>query len=246
MKLALLKTCFWVFSHLLVHKDTFAIAGELYSNKHYQESIEICTAQLKKLDMKDTLYEKFLLLRSGSYLELHDFRSGIMDYLTLVKIKPREIPYYINLSYMYGEVEQFDNCLGVLRSAYKINPVDTVVLVNLAYYSGQAGKYYDAISYADEGLKLNFDTNPGFKSSMINNRGFGYMGLKKYTEALNDINEAIKLDPGNSYAWCYRAMANIRLKKFETVCTDLQKSKELGGVVMTEALIQKYCTVQKM
>jgi hypothetical protein len=76
MKLAIVKTCFWLLAHLVVQKDTFAIATNLYVNKQYKESIRICTSQLNKLDMKDTLFEKYLFLRTSGYLESHDYASA--------------------------------------------------------------------------------------------------------------------------------------------------------------------------
>jgi hypothetical protein len=98
MKLAIVKTCFWLLAHLVVQKDTFAIATNLYVNKQYKESIRICTSQLNKLDMKDTLFEKYLFLRTSGYLESHDYASAIRDCVTLVKIKPQNTGYYVELS----------------------------------------------------------------------------------------------------------------------------------------------------
>src|ERR1700733_868 len=158
MKLAIVKTCLWVLSHLIAqHDTTLAVAGRLYTNKQYHESIAICTAQLRKLDFKDTLYEQFLLIRTGSYNALAEFRSSINDYLTLISIKPNEMPYYVNLSYMYSEEKQMQDCLAVLEKAHKINPQDVVVLSNLSYFSGQVFKYDDAIRYANEGMKNEAD-----------------------------------------------------------------------------------------
>ena len=244
MKIALLKTCFWVLSHLVVQKDTFLVAANLYTNKQFKESIAICSSQLNKLDTKDTLYEKFVLLRGSAYMEMGDFNSSLIDYKTLVVLKPKEMPYYINLAYLYEQVKQYPTCLAVLETARKVNPTDVVVLSNLSYYSGQFSRYSDAIKYADEGLKQ--QTDSAMKSALFNNRGYGCIGLKRFTEALTNINQAIKLDPTNSYAYCYRAIAHIQMKKMETVCADLNKAKELGGVGLTADLIDKYCTRQTM
>src|SRR5579862_9193297 len=99
MKAVLLKTCFWTLAHVMVHSDTpFKKAANLYTNKHYQESVAICNAELKKLNVRDTMYEQFLLLRSGDHYEMHDMQGGVKDYQELIKIKPKEVPYYVNLA----------------------------------------------------------------------------------------------------------------------------------------------------
>jgi tetratricopeptide (TPR) repeat protein len=244
MKLALIKTAIWTLSHLIVQKDTFIDAANLYTNKQYAQSIILCNTVLPRLNIKDTLYEKYTLLRGSAYFEMHDFSSSIKDYLVLISLKPKEIPYRINLAYMYGELNRFDDCLTALKNALEVDTTNTVTLSNLSYYSGQFLKYSDAIRYAEKGLKYPADSS--VKSALLNNKGYGYIGLKRYSEALNNINMAIKFDPNNSYAYCFRAMAHIRMKQMETVCDDLNKAKELGGIVLTEELRKKYCTLQKI
>jgi len=239
MKFILIYICAIFIGNSSVQTDNYATAQKFNEEKNYKESIAICTSELKKLSPKNTLFTKFLSLRADSYRESGNFTAGIQDFTALIEINPKNISYYVGLSYMYGSIKLYRNCLSALEKALIIEPKNIYTFNNLSYYSSQAGNYNEAIKYANEGLKYVID--PMWKGALLNNRGYGYIGLKAYKEALSDINETIKLDPNNSFAYCYRAIANINLKNFETVCADLNKAKSLGGVELTEDLRKQYC-----
>jgi tetratricopeptide (TPR) repeat protein len=244
MKAVLIKTCFWTLAHLFVQRDTpYKKAVNLYTNKHYKESVAICNAELKKTNVRDTMYEQYLLLRSGNHYQMHDTQGGLKDYQQLIKIKPKEIPYYVNLANIYDALTQYQDCMATLQKAYRIDSTNMVLLSNLSYYSGMYLKYRDAIDYADKGLQYKPDSN--LMSSLHNNKGYGLIGLKKYTEAMDNVNIALQYDPKNAYAYTYRALINIRTGKMATVCDDLSKSMDLGGMSMTPNLIGKYCADKK-
>jgi tetratricopeptide (TPR) repeat protein len=219
--------------------NNYKLALKLYDNKQYKSSIELCTGELHKLDAKDSLFTKFLLLRADDFRALNDFKSGIKDYTSLMELHPKDVLYYVGLGYFYGEDKDYADCFFVLKNGLKIDPRNIYILNNLSYYSNQAGDFQNGLIFANNALSLSND--PYWKGVLFNNRGYSNIGLRKYNLALNDINEAIRLSPDNSYAYCYRALANIGLKQFETVCSDLSKAKNLGAVNLTADLIKQYC-----
>ncbi|MDP9081946.1 MAG: tetratricopeptide repeat protein [Bacteroidota bacterium] len=239
MKLALVQTLIYLFLTSAFQTDNYKTALKLNTGKQFEASNRLCTSELEKLDIKDNRYTEFLALRADNYRELKDFEAGISDYQKLIRIHPNGTRYYLGLGYLYGESKEYSKCLAVLRDAININHKDVYVLNNLSYYSNQAGNFKAGISYADQGLS--HVSEPIWKAALLNNRGYGNLYLNNYNLALKDINEAIKLDPNNSFAYAYRAIANVMLKNFETVCTDLQKAKSLGAVQLTDGLIRQYC-----
>ena len=235
----LLASAFVLLSTISSQIDNYSKANKEYSSKHYQAAVDLCSKELVKLDQSNPLFTKFLSLRGDCYIALSEWKLGIHDYLILSKNDPNNVNYYLNLSYLYGSMGDDKNCTDVLFKGYKIDPKNIAILNNLSYYAGQIGAYDVAIKSANEGLALKADATS--KGGLLNNRGFGYLKLKKYTLALADINEAIKLDPDNSFAYCYRALVNIELKKPETVWDDLNKAKSLGAVTLTADLIKQNC-----
>ncbi|HEY8783651.1 MAG TPA: hypothetical protein VIM16_18635 [Mucilaginibacter sp.] len=237
MKPTIIGTLF--IAYFIMQTDTYKQAQKLYNNKQYKASIEVCTEELNKINPKDSLFTKFLFLRTSCYTELKDYPSGIKDYITLVEMHPSEISYYAGISYLYGSKGEYANCFAALRKGLSIDPQNIYLLNNFSYYSNYVGNWDDGFAFANKALVLTHD--PYWKGVSLNNRGCSNIGLKKYDLALSDINEAIKLNPDNSFAYCYRALANIRLKHLETVCNDLNKAKSLGAETMTADLIKQYC-----
>lgn len=239
MKMLAAKVYVLLMIHFAFQGDNYKMADQLYNNKQYESSLKICNTEIPKLNEKDSLYEKFLSLRASNYMQIKDYDHSIDDYLTLIRIKPEKTMYYIGLSYLYGETLQYKKCIDILKLALSVNDTDIYVLNNLSYYSNQIGYYVDGMKYAAIGLK--YANNSEWKGALLNNKGYSYIGLGKYQDALNDINESIRLNADNSFAYCYRAIANIHLKRMQTVCDDLEKAKNLGAVSLTNELIKENC-----
>jgi tetratricopeptide (TPR) repeat protein len=225
--------------HAFAQTKSFEAADNLYNSKNYQESIKICTNELQRLNSNDSLFLKFLQLRVNNYRELSNFTLAINDCIKLIEINPQKTSNYLNISYLYGNINDFDNSLMYLHTAIEIDPKNIGILNNLSYYSNQINKFDDGIKFANTALLLTKDS--ASLGSIFNNRDYAKIGLKKYTEALIDINKAINYTPENSFAYTYRALANISLKEFNTVCDDLNKAKKLGAVNLTKDLRKEYC-----
>jgi|GEM_PF-2555885 len=222
-----------------IQQGGYAEALQLNKDKQFLKSADVCTNNLRKLAAHDTLVGKFLELRGEDYIALNEFDTAAKDFKELIILKPKNMECYLNLSYCYGQSGDYENCINILKKALLVDGKDIYIYNNLSYYSAQQNKYTDAISFANEGLKYVKDQS--WRGALLNNRGYGYIGLKQYDKALNDINESIKLNDDNPFAYCYRAMANIGLKKMATVCGDLNKAKNLGGVALIADLIKEYC-----
>lgn len=205
-----------------------------------KEAISLSSTELKKLKSTDASYKKIIRIRVDCYMGLSDFKSAINDWKTIISLEPKDSDHYQGLAYAYWMIGEKVNCLATIDKALDISPKDPQVLSNVSYYYGSSGNYPESIRYATIGLAQNNIDNT-LKGSLLNNRGYAHIGLKKYEQALKDINESIRLFPDNSFAFCYRAIANIGLNKMETVCKDLEKAQGLGGVELTHELILKYC-----
>lgn len=221
--------------------DGYEKIKSLYDQGKLQDAIDVGSSELKKLKNSDAAYKNIIRLRADCYIELSNFKSAIEDFKILIGLDNKEVSYYVAVSYAYWELGEDANCFLYLQKAYEINPKDAGTLSNMAYYYGQAGKYDESIKYANIGLEQK-DVQNTLKGAMLNNRGYAYICLKQFDKALEDINQSITFHPKNSFAYCYRALANIGLKNMDAVCTDLEKAKSMGAVTLTKDLIAKYCT----
>lgn len=71
-------------------------------------------------------------------------------------------------------------------------------------------------------------------------RGSTNLALKKFKDALKDLNWAIYLRPQQAEPYKLRALAKVGLKEKFMLCTDLTKAQKLGANGINE-LKQKYC-----
>lgn len=241
MKIQLTIFFLFISSWVVAQENNFDNIKALYKQGKFKDAIELCTSELSKYKQTDSMYKKILRYRVDCYADLLNYDSAILDWKSLIKLNPKEAEYYSGISYVYWDLKLFDSSLFYIQKGYNLCPNDALLLSNMAYYYAQYGMYEDCIRYATEGLNQK-SLSTYLMSLLFNNRGFAYIKLNQYKKGLSDIEQSIKLYPDNSFAYCYRALANIKLKRMETVCTDLEKAKSLGAVNLTKDLLNEYCT----
>ncbi len=212
----------------------------LYEKGKIQDAIDLGTAELKKIKTSDPEYKKIIRLRVDCFMETGNYVLAIADWKTLINFDPKDSSLYLGIAYAYWANKDLPNCISYINKAYSIAPKDPFILSNMSYYHNEAGKYNESIKYATTGLQQSNIDNMT-KSLLLNNRGFAYLQINQPNKAIEDINKSISLNPDNSFAYCYRALTNVELKKMETVCADLERSKKLGAVQLTKDLMAKYC-----
>ncbi|XP_061529701.1 sperm-associated antigen 1 [Phycodurus eques] len=80
------------------------------------------------------------------------------------------------------------------------------------------GQYQDALGKYSDCLKMKPE-----ECAIYTNRALCYLKLERFTEAKEDCDAALKLEPSNKKAFYRRAMANKGLKDYLTCSTDLQE-----------------------
>ncbi|XP_057691236.1 sperm-associated antigen 1-like isoform X2 [Corythoichthys intestinalis] len=80
------------------------------------------------------------------------------------------------------------------------------------------GQYQDALGKYSDCLKIKPD-----ECAIYTNRALCYLKLERFSEAKQDCDAALKLEPGNKKAFYRRALANKGLKDYLACSTDLQE-----------------------
>ncbi|KAK5922953.1 hypothetical protein CgunFtcFv8_020174 [Champsocephalus gunnari] len=80
------------------------------------------------------------------------------------------------------------------------------------------GQYQDALGKYTEGLQLKPE-----ECAVYTNRALCYLKLERFTEAKQDCDAALKVDPTNKKAFYRRALANRGLKDYVACSSDLQE-----------------------
>ncbi|OQP51214.1 tetratricopeptide repeat protein [Niastella populi] len=197
------------------------------------------SSALKTTITTDTLYERILFLRSFCYAHSGELDLAIADNETLLKQFPNDIHYLLNMSFLYGENRQFEDCMKVLRKALTIDSSKISIFTNLSYYSTQSGKYEDAIKYSEKGLSLTKDSV--WVASLLNSLGFAQAKTISVEKGLQTIRQAISYQPNNPYAFFNLGLIYLSKKEIEEACKNFNIARQLGGINMTEEYIKAYC-----
>ncbi len=122
-----------------------------------------------------------------------------------------------------------------------------------AYYNAVRGRVNDVFYYYREQAALQgrqfqralddivkaIELNP---TEVMYRAEYGAINLRvgRYEEAINGLQEALKLDPGYGEAYRLIGVAQVQLGHTEEACTSFSKAKELGDEAV-DALIEKNC-----
>lgn len=204
-----------------------------------KEATASASLALKTTTTTDTLYERILVLRSFCYAHSGQLDLAIADNETLLKQFPNDLHYLLNMSFLYGENKQFEDCMKVLRKALTLDSSNISILNNLSYYSNQSNKYGDAIKYSEKGLALAKD--PVSKASLLNSLGFAQAKSGSVEKGLLTIKQSISYRPNNPYAFFNLGLIYLDKKETEEACKNFSIARQLGGINLTAEYIKQYC-----
>ena len=207
--------------------------------KLFDSSIISATTALKMTSQSDTLYPRILLLRAFSYANAGKLDLGIADNETLVKEFPNDVGYLLNMSYLYGENQQLNNCIKTLQQALTIDSLNIYIISNLAYYNNETKDYKATINYAKKGLTLTKDSV--LIASLLNSLGFAQAKIFSPDKGLQTIGLSITYRPNNPYAYFNLGLIYLDKKENMEACKNFKIARELGGINMTEGYLRQYC-----
>ena len=205
--------------------------------KQSELAVNSLTIALNSTLKSDTLYERILFLRSLTYIDLEKVELAIKDNEILINQYPASMPYLLNMSYLYGENQQYYNCLKVLKKALAIDSNDVYVVNNLAYYNCLTKDYDAVIKYAIKGLKITTDSV--WIATLLNSLGLAQAKIISSEIGLKTLDESIAYKSDNPYSYYNKALVYIDLYDKDNACKNLRKAKELGGIKLTYYLLQE-------
>jgi tetratricopeptide (TPR) repeat protein len=152
--------------------------------------------------------------------KLENFKQAIIWYDSAVKSQPQEADYYVNRGLAKKLSGDDEGALSDYKAALKINPTHELARHNLLTSKNKtAGK---------EGSLLDelIESNPSLPYPYAE-RAFERMEKKNWKGALEDYNEAIRIDSTNEEYILNRGIVKEKLKDFAGAHTDYSKALEL-------------------
>lgn len=189
--------------------------------KYVQEAIKIA---------RET---KYYYARAYYYKYKKDFENALSDYDYCINQFPEDTFAYVREAEIYKDLNDPEKSLALYKKVLEIDDHHKFANYEIAEIYNRKGDKITAITYYTRQLEI---TKEAYYYIC---RGIAYDDLKRYDEALNDYQEAIKLDPENPHAYNNIGIVYKEKKDFETYVKMGEAYKELHDTVKAKENYQK-------
>ncbi len=182
---------------------------------------------------------KLYNFRARAFERMGNYDSVFYTYQSILRKKPDDLISLLYLGSAYGDSGYYKEMAQLFYQLKSYHPTEHVWATNMSYYLNDGGYFELGKNYADTSLLLAKDST--WIGVAYNNRAYANLGLGNIDQAKKDIERSFSFQPNNSYA--YRNNALILLNEGDTInaCQSLYKARELGGIIITEKLINENC-----
>lgn len=172
------------------------IASLRTRTEEYGRALTAADLAIKYLPKKDVDYTSFAHTTRGDvYLHLGDTIKALSDYTEAIRLKPNETQPYEDRAQVYYEQGDYARSNADYRKMIELKPGDVMGYMGIGRNANAQEQWEEAIKQFDYVVKL--DNN---YSSAYSFRAESYIGLKKYSETIDDIITALTID-GNQKAY---------------------------------------------
>jgi tetratricopeptide (TPR) repeat protein len=127
------------------------------------------------------------------YLAQRDYRQAAAFYETAIRLQPRAIQPYVNISFAYNGLGLNDKAVQSLRKARELQPESLAANLNLGLMHGEMGHFEEAAAYLEKAVEL----DP--KSAVaVYNLGMVHAQLRRINPAIDYLRRAYGLKPEDS------------------------------------------------
>ena len=123
------------------------------------------------------------------------------------------------------QVGNTSNAVELAKALYNKNPNNIDVTKTFAYTLIQIGRFEKVIEVLEDGYKTAGNTKD---YDFYNNLGYAYLQLESFHNAINLLEQAVKIRPENIQAYISLADAYQKLKKFHKAELFINKALELS------------------
>ncbi len=185
-----------------------------------------------KLQAMNPNSDKYFSYSAISNNKYGDYRGAINAYnkaiLTSKDKEDKEL-YYFERGNLYYKIGENNKAKQDYDNAIKISNKEMSSFFNRSNIHYLKGNTRAAIKDLDKAIELNLKSSKSY-----NNRGTYKFIEGSIIEALKDFNLAIKYNKDNAVSYYNRSVANHKLKRKRSACSDLLKSIKLGYEITEE------------
>lgn len=170
----------------------------------------------------------YLAYRGGIRVHLHQYDDAKKDLTRAIELDSNNALSYHALGFLFYAQGQAGKALVYMNRAIELDPENPI------HYINRCGCYIQnlEIDKAKNDLDKIFSQNLLYAPLIVNvmayaNRGFLYLALEHYEEALLDYNKALAININFPQIYAGRGRAYLGLRQFEKAFADFEKAIEM-------------------
>ncbi|KAJ7330645.1 DnaJ sub C member 3 [Desmophyllum pertusum] len=201
----------------------------------YQSAIELLGRAIE-IAPWDT---ELRIMRADCHENMGDYISAISDIKPTTKLIPDNTAAYLRLSELHYEMGELEDALREIRECLKLDPdhkecfpfYKKLKKLNKQMQAAQdlinKGEYEEALSKLKQALKTESKI-PTLVGKARRQLCHCHLKLQNPSDAIQECNEALKLDENDVDALCDRAEAHILDEMYDDAVNDYQKAKSIN------------------
>jgi tetratricopeptide (TPR) repeat protein len=167
--------------------------------------------------------------RGTIYRGLGRVTEAIADFTEVIRIKPKEAYGYIRRGTTYREMGKLKAAIEDYSVALDVDPTYRhEAYNNRCYARAIAGDLNDALLDCNEALRIEVD------SATLDSRGFTYLKLGRWDEAIGDFDAALAMDSKFAPSLFGRGVAKYKKGERDAGNADMADAKTIRGDIDTE------------
>ena len=204
---------------------------ELAKSKFPSNSLVIKTLEDVQNDSLSTK-----LASAASSFDKKDYKTAIKEYLA---ISPATENSLLGIAASYQALEDYDNAIIYYKKAEVLNPKNAEIPYYIGYLYSEQKNWVEAEKYLNKAISLNPNSEAKNLLTYVSqndsldglNLGIELFNKQDYAGALSKLNDVIKKDSSNAYAYYYRGLIYDEQKQTKLAVSDylnvLKNTKEL-------------------
>lgn len=174
------------------------------------------------------------LAKAASYYDIKDYQTAVTEYLN---ITPATVDSMLGAASSYQAMGDIDNAILYYQKALQLKPVDSDIAYYIAVLYAEKEDLNNAKSYLNKALAINKNNDKAIDfmqniNEQINtqklNEAISLYESEKYDASLAILNEILKTDANNSYAYYYRGMIYDAKEQRQEAINDFKKAYSLN------------------
>jgi tetratricopeptide (TPR) repeat protein len=176
---------------------------------------------------------------ADSLIKINQFEKSIPLLDKLINSLGEKEQYLTNRAFAYMQLNDLQKAKADYQRAIALNPNCSKCIGNLGIIENESGDYIKAMNYFDQYIKLEPAKALGYiKKGEIESQ------LRKFDEALKDLNKAAELDANSPYIYLWLAITKLSMGNAKAALDDISRSIQYKPEVEYAYFVRSKCYIQ--